>query len=102
MSLPLPVTDRGSERLLQFIWRFGSFNSANLTTCEGETNSILFPGTHTKTSGPDFTGARTRIGETTFFGSVELHMKTSDWQKHRHRADRNDTNVILHVVFQYA
>ncbi|WP_240410050.1 DUF2851 family protein [Flavisolibacter nicotianae] len=100
-SLPLPFTDMGGERLLQFIWQFGYFNGANLTTSEGEAISILFPGTQNKNSGPDFTGAKIRIGETTFFGNVEVHMKTSDWEKHGHQADRQYTNVILHVVFQH-
>jgi hypothetical protein len=31
---------------------------------------------------------------------VELHIKASDWQKHRHDGDYNYKNVILHVVYK--
>ncbi len=91
----------GGEKLLQFIWQFGYFNNASLTTTEGESLSIISPGTINKNGGPDFTAAKIKIGETTFFGNVELHLQTSDWEKHHHEADSNYRNVILHVVFQH-
>ena len=93
--------DIGGEKLLQFIWQFGYYNNANLSTTEGEKLTIIFPGIHNTNAGPDFSGARIRIGETTFFGNVELHLKTSDWEKHRHQSDNNYRNVMLHVVFKH-
>ncbi|MBB1286989.1 DUF2851 family protein [Flavisolibacter sp. BT320] len=90
-----------TERLLQFIWQFGYFNNTNLTTAEGEKISILFAGNLNSNGGPDFSAAKIRIGETTFFGSVELHLKTSDWEKHGHEGDRQYGNVILHVVYRH-
>src|SRR5258708_6392187 len=33
-------------------------------------------------------------------GSVELHVKSSDWKNHKHSGDKNYNNVILHVVWQ--
>ena len=100
-SLPIPFRDIGGEKLLQFIWQFGYFNTSGLVTTEGEKLAIIFPGGLNTNGGPDFTAARIRIGETTFFGNVELHLKTSDWEKHRHHLDPNYRNVILHVVFQH-
>lgn len=100
-NLLLPFRDFGGEKLLQFIWQFGYFNRANLVTAEGEELSVLFPGTLNKNGGPDFTHAKIKIGETTFFGNAELHLKTSDWIKHHHGEDSQYRNVILHVVYQH-
>ncbi|NTS41576.1 DUF2851 family protein [Flavisolibacter sp. BT320] len=90
-----------TEKLLQFIWQFGYFNNANLTTAEGEKLSILFPGNLNANGGPDFSAAKIRLGETTFFGNIELHLKTSDWERHGHQKDKQYGNVILHVVFRH-
>jgi hypothetical protein len=100
-NLTLPFRDFGGEKLLQFIWQFGYFNNANLTTTEGERLTIIHPGTPNKNGGPDFTTAKIKIGETNFFGNVELHLKTSDWEKHQHQNDPQYNNVILHVVLQH-
>ena len=93
----LPVT----ERLLQFIWQFQYFNRSELTTCTGESLLIFFQGHYNKNQGPDFTTARIRLKETTWAGSIELHIKTSDWMRHRHESDTNYQNVILHVVWEH-
>lgn len=100
-NLIIPFRDFGGEKLLQFIWQFGYFNTANLATTGGESLSILFPGTLNKNGGPDFTAAKIRLGETTFFGNVELHLQTSDWEKHGHQTDPQYNNVILHVVYHH-
>ncbi len=89
-----------NERLLQFIWQFQYFNNNELTTDSGEEIHILFPGQYNTNQGPDFSDARVRIGSTTWVGSIELHLKTSDWYKHQHQKDTNYNNVILHVVWE--
>lgn len=89
-----------TEKLFQFIWQFQYFNKAHLKTIAGEDVSIIQQGKLNKNQGPDFTEAKIRIGNTTFAGSVELHLKTSDWRRHGHDADANYNNVILHVVFE--
>ena len=88
-----------TEKLLQFIWQFQYFNKAQLLTTEGEEVSLIHPGQLNKNQGPDFTNGRIKIGATTFVGSVELHIKASDWQKHKHDGDDNYKNVVLHVVY---
>lgn len=89
-----------TERLLQFIWQFQYFNKSELTTTAGETVQIIFPGQYNTNQGPDFSDAKIKINKTTWAGSVELHIKTSDWNKHNHQGDKNYTNVILHVVWE--
>src|ERR1043165_177445 len=90
-----------TERLLQFIWQFQYFNKGELATLQGENLQIIFPGQYNSNQGPDFLEAKVRIGETTWAGNVELHFKTSDWQKHNHHRDDNYNNVILHVVWEH-
>jgi len=89
-----------TERLLQFIWQFQYFNKSELVTTTGEPVQIIFPGQYNTNQGPDFSDAKIKIGKTTWAGSVELHIKTSDWNKHNHQGDKNYNNVILHVVWE--
>jgi uncharacterized protein DUF2851 len=88
-----------TERLLQFIWRFQYFNKSELTAVSGEHLQIIFPGQFNTNQGPDFTGAKIKIESTIWAGTVELHIRTSDWNKHAHQHDSNYNNVILHVVW---
>jgi Protein of unknown function (DUF2851) len=89
-----------TERLLQFIWQFQYFNKSELETNSGESVQIIFPGQYNTNQGPDFLDAKIRIGKTTWAGSVEMHIKTSDWKKHNHNGDKNYNNVILHIVWE--
>ncbi len=89
-----------TEKLLQFIWQFQYFNKGELTTVKGEKVHILFQGQLNSNQGPDFSEAKIRIDNTLLVGSVELHTRSSDWDKHRHQPDRNYKNVVLHVVWE--
>lgn len=89
-----------TERLLQFIWQFQYFNKNELLTVANEQVQIIFPGQYNSNQGPDFTDAKIKIADTTWAGTVELHLKTSDWKKHAHQNDENYNNVILHVVWE--
>jgi len=89
-----------TERLLQFIWQFQYFNRNELQTTTGELVQLIFPGNFNSNQGPDFSDAKIKIGKTIWAGSVELHLKVSDWKKHNHQGDKNYKNVILHVVWE--
>ncbi len=90
-----------TERLLQYIWQFQYFNYGDLHTEEGEPLQIIHPGSLNSNQGPDFNNAKIKINTTTWAGSIELHINTSDWKNHKHSADKNYKNVILHVVWQH-
>jgi hypothetical protein len=90
-----------TERLLQFIWQFQYFNKGELSTLQGENLQIIFPGQYNTNQGPDFLESKIKIGNTTWAGNIELHFKTSDWEKHNHHRDDNYNNVILHVVWEH-
>jgi len=89
-----------TERLLQFIWQFQYFNNNELTAVSGENVQVLLPGQFNTNQGPDFTDGKIRIDNTTWAGTIELHIKTSDWNKHAHQHDSNYNNVVLHVVWE--
>jgi Protein of unknown function (DUF2851) len=89
-----------TERLLQFIWQFQFYNTASLITEEGEMLQVIHPGTYNTNQGPDFIDAKIRINDTTWAGSIELHIRASDWNRHKHSNDPNYRNVILHVVWE--
>jgi len=88
-----------TERLLQFIWQFQYYNKRELEAVSGENIRVILPGQHNTNQGPDFTSARIKIGNTEWAGTVELHLRTSDWTRHHHQHDSNFNNVILHVVW---
>ncbi len=90
-----------SEELLQHIWQFGLYNQHHLMTVSGEPVAVLHPGELNRNAGPDFTGARVRIGGMEWAGNVELHYRTSDWRRHGHQRNPRYDNVVLHVVFEH-
>jgi len=90
-----------TERLLQFIWQFQYFNTNALVGLNHEQLMIQHPGKLNTNQGPDFLEARINIDDTLLVGNVELHLKTSDWNLHRHATDENYSNIILHVVWQH-
>ena len=89
-----------TEKLLQYIWQFQHFNKSALQTTDGEQLEIFFPGNINGDQGPDFSNAKIKIANTTLAGSIELHCRSSEWNKHQHDLDKNYKNVVLHVVFQ--
>jgi hypothetical protein len=89
-----------NEKLFQYIWQFRHFNFNELTTVENEPLQILHPGTLNTNQGPDFLDAKIKIATTIWAGSIELHLRSSDWKNHKHSGDKNYNNVILHVVWQ--
>lgn len=88
-----------SEELFQHIWKCRLFKQDGLITTTGEPVQILYPGLHNHHSGPDFSAARIRIGNTLWAGQVELHLRTSDWFRHKHQDNEQYRRIILHVVF---
>ncbi len=89
-----------NERLLQFIWQFQYLNKSELRVENGDRISIIHPGVYNIHQGPDFLDAKVIIGNTTWAGNIEIHIKSSDWIKHDHSSDKNYSNIILHVVWE--
>lgn len=88
-----------NEALLQFIWQYSLYKPAGLVTTDGEPVTVVHPGRINRNSGPDFTEAKVKVGDTLLVGHVELHINSSDWLKHGHQDDAAYHNIILHVVY---
>jgi hypothetical protein len=88
------------EDLLHFIWKYKKLQLGNLKSSKDEAIQILDVGTHNLLSGPDFFNAKIQIDEQLWAGTVEMHIKSSDWYAHNHEVDPNYQNVILHVVWE--
>lgn len=89
------------EEFLHFIWKHRLYQTRQQKTIGGESVEILQPGIHNLHAGPDFSEARIRIGDTLWVGSVEIHQRSSDWNRHGHHEDPAYNNVILHVVAEH-
>ena len=87
-----------TEEFLHYIWKFRLFNQLNLKTTTGEIIEIIKVGDHNFDAGPDFFNAKVKVGDTLWAGNVEVHIDSSDWQKHFHQKDKAYDNIILHVV----
>jgi len=88
------------EDFLHFIWQYQKFDSKQLSTTNGESITIFEKGHHNTNAGPDFKEARVKIDGIEWSGAIEIHLKASDWYKHKHDTDPNYNNVILHVVWE--
>ncbi len=100
-SGPTPVKSMPiKEDLLHYIWRIKSLNLKNLCTTDGEALNIISFGNYNHSDGPDFLEAQIELSGTKWIGSIEMHVKSSDWNIHGHSSDSNYQNTILHVVYK--
>lgn len=96
----LNFTAMNSEFLLHYIWKNSIFSNFNFQTTAGETLKIIHPGYTHQDAGPDFKQAIIKINQILWAGDVEIHIRTSDWFKHKHHQDQKYNSVILHVVYE--
>lgn len=87
------------EKLLHTIWQYSLYQTHELKTTSGELVTVIHTGYYNTNAGPDFLQAKVKIGDTILAGQVEIHINSSDWQKHGHSNDDAYKNVILHIVY---
>ena len=90
-----------NEALLHTIWKFRLLSQREFTGTRGEAIEVIAVGEHNQHSGPDFFNAKVSINRILLAGNVEIHIKTSDWLKHRHQYDKAYNNLVLHVVYEH-
>lgn len=91
-----------TETYLHFIWKLKRLPFHQLKTTDGKEIHILNNGIHNiSESGPDFFNARIMYEGIEWAGQIEMHVKSSDWCKHKHHTDEAYTNVILHIVYEH-
>ena len=89
-----------NEFFLYYLWE-NRLLTGSLSTVQGQPVEIINPGFRNQNSGPDYLEAKIRIGEQLWAGQVEIHVKTSDWNRHGHQHDKAYHNVVLHVVYEH-
>ena len=75
------------EALLHYVWKHRIFPLTPLRTTRGEAVEVIDPGLQNRNAGPDFFNAKVRINGTLWVGNVEVHLRSSDWQRHGHTGD---------------
>jgi len=88
------------EDFLHYIWKYGLYPGGQLLTGERQPVSVISPGQINRDAGPDFSMARIKIGEALWCGDVEIHVRSSDWYRHRHEQDPAYVTVVLHLVYE--
>ena len=89
-----------TESFLYYLWE-NRLLKGPLATVQGQHVEIINPGFRNQNSGPDYLEAKIRIGEQLWAGQVEIHVMTSDWNRHGHQHDKAYHNVMLHVVYEH-
>ncbi len=87
------------EDFLNYLWE-NRLLKGRLETADGLEVEVVKTGFRNADSGPDFLEAQVRIGTTLWAGNVEIHVKSSDWNRHGHMWDKAYDNVVLHVVYE--
>ena len=83
------------EDFLQYIWRTKRLTSQVLSATNGSQIEVLKPGHYNTDQGPDFLFAQLNIDDVIWVGNIEIHVNSSDWNKHQHSDDPNYKNIIL-------
>lgn len=89
------------EEYLHYLWKLKRLPLNNLKTVKNESLQIVDSGWLNSDAGPDFFNGKIRLNNMTWSGNIELHIKSSDWYKHKHQYDKAYKNVVLHVVYEY-
>ena len=90
-----------TEDLLHYLWKFRLFQQKGLKTEGGHSLDIISVGLHNKHAGPDFDNVKIKVDDTIWVGTAEIHIRSSDWEQHKHQLDKAYDNVVLHVVYQH-
>ena len=89
------------EDFLHFVWNEQLFDTTDLSTEEGHPIQIIDKGQYNHHAGPDFFNCQIMIENITWAGNIEIHIRSSDWYRHKHQEDPSYDNVILHVVLEH-
>lgn len=83
---------------MQYVWLHRLWAAGDLCTADGSRVTVIDVGQLNRDAGPDFFNAKVKIGDEMWCGSVEIHVRASDWHRHGHDGNRAYDNVVLHVV----
>ncbi len=101
---PFPIshfTPRFSEADLAHLWEGQRFPPEALRTAAGEQLRTVYRGRRTGGPGPDYRDAIISTPVELLQGDVELHVRSSDFRRHRHHLDGAYDGLALHLVFRH-
>lgn len=87
-----------SESRITEIWQLMLRQRNEFATEDGEPVNIVYPGRLNDDRGGDFRDAVIATRGGLLKGDIEVHVKSSGWQAHRHHRDPAYNRVVLHVV----
>lgn len=90
-----------NEQLLQYLWNYKIFKNFDFKDVEGNVLEIIDFGVWNKNAGADFQLAKIKFNGLLFSGHIELHLRSSDWDFHRHSENEQYHNIILHAVYEH-
>lgn len=85
------------ELLYHYLWKNRLFGLKPQLD-SGQRVEVINPGIPNPDAGPDFFNAKVRMDGMEWIGNVEIHVRASDWYRHKHHTDTAYDSVILHVV----
>lgn len=88
------------EDFIAYLWKNKLLTPSQMHILSGEKLELIDPGIENHDAGPDFFASRVRIDNTLWVGNVEIHVRSSDWQRHGHQNDPAYDNIILHLVYE--
>ena len=95
------MAGRVKEIYLHYLWKKKLIPFHLLSLDNKQEFQIIDYGIYNESeAGPDFSLAKIKIDGILWVGSVEIHVKSSDWYLHKHEKDKNYNNVILHFVHE--
>lgn len=90
------------EKYLHYLWEYKIIPFHQLPFFKMHQFKVLNYGTYNSfESGPDFKNVQFKLDDLIWCGNVEMHIRSSDWNRHKHQQDRAYDNVILHVVYEH-
>ena len=79
-----------TEEVLQHIWQYQIFKDEyfnSLKTVDGKSLKIIKVGIKNFNQGPDFSNGKIIIDDIDWNGNIEIHLKSSLWNVHKHQND---------------
>jgi hypothetical protein len=90
------------EEYLHYLWKTKRLPIAAIQLVSNHSIRILDFGVYNQyENGPDFLFSKIEMDGLCWFGNIEIHLKSSDWYKHKHHEDNLFNSVILHVVYEH-